>query len=203
MNVTGVILAGGKSRRMGEDKRFLQVGEATLLDRTVSVMSRLFPEVLIIIAQDSAPLAVTGCIVYRDLVADCGSLGGLYTGLAQATNDRIFVVACDMPFLNPEMIRWFVARDCSADVVMAHLPDGLQPLHAVYGKRAVPVFERMAASHELKIRNIASDPSLRVTVVSPSEWGDRDPLAQSFRNVNTPADLEAARAALRNQVQSQ
>ena len=70
MHVTGVILAGGKSRRMGEDKRFLQVGEATLLDRTVSVMSRLFPEVLIIIAQDSAPLAVTGCIVYRDLVAD-------------------------------------------------------------------------------------------------------------------------------------
>lgn len=203
MNVTGVILAGGKSRRMGEDKRFLQVGEATLLDRTVSVMAKLFPEVLIIIAQDSPLLTVAGCTVYRDLIADCGSLGGLYTGLAQATNERVFVVACDMPFLNPDMIQWFLVRDSSADIVMAQLPDGLQPLHAVYGKRAVPVFERMASSHELKIRNIASDPSLRVTVVSPAEWGERDPLARSFQNVNTPADLEAARAALRNQAQTQ
>lgn len=198
MNVTGVILAGGKSRRMGEDKRFLLVGEATLMDRTVSVMTKLFPEVLIIIAQDSAPLTVDGCRVYRDLIADCGSLGGLYTGLAQAANERIFVVACDMPFLTPDMIRWFVARDSSADIVMAQLPDGLQPLHAVYGKKAVPVLERMAIAHELKIRRIASDPSLRVTVVSPTEWGERDPLARSFRNVNTPADLEAARASLRN-----
>ena len=203
MNVTGVILAGGKSRRMGEDKRFLHVGEATLLDRTVSVMAMLFPEVLIVIAQDSPPLTVSGCTVYRDLIADRGSLGGLYTGLVQARNERIFVTACDMPFLNPDMIRWFVARDSSADIVMARLPDGLQPLHAVYGKRVVPVLERMALSHELKIRNVASDPSLRVIVVSPSEWGERDPHAQSFRNVNTPADLEAARAVLRKQAQTQ
>mgnify|MGYP003349625778 FL=1 len=111
MDVTGVILAGGKSRRMGEDKRFLLVGEATLLDRTVSVMSNLFPEVVIVIAQDSAPLTVAGCTVHRDLIADCGSLGGLYTGLEKAVNRRIFAVACDMPFLNPDMIQWFVDRD--------------------------------------------------------------------------------------------
>jgi len=197
MNVTGVILAGGKSRRMGEDKRFLLVGEATLLDRTVSVMGKLFPEVLIVIAQDSLPLTVAGCRVYRDLIPDCGSLGGLYTGLAQATKERIFVAACDMPFLNPDMIRWFVSRDPDADIVMAQLPDGMQPLHAVYGKRALPVLERMATSHELKIRSIASDPSLHVTAVLPAEWGKLDPHARSFQNVNTPADLEAARAALR------
>ena len=198
MNVTGVILAGGKSRRMGEDKRFLLVGEITLLDRAVSVMGKLFSEVLVVIAQDSPPLAVTGCTVSRDLIANCGSLGGLYTGLARATNERIFVVACDMPFLNSDMIRWFVSRDPDADIVMAKLPDGMQPLHAVYGKRALPVLERMATSHELKIRNITSDSSLHVTAVLPAEWGELDPHARSFQNVNTPADLEAARASLRN-----
>ncbi len=197
MNVTGVILAGGKSRRMGEDKRFLQVGEATLLDRAVSVMAKLFPEVLIVIAQDSLPLTVTGYMVYRDLIADCGSLGGLYTGLARATEKRIFVVACDMPFLNPGMIQWFVDRDPGADIVMARLPTGLQPLHALYSKRALPVLERMATTHALKIQQIVSEPSLRTTVVLPAEWGERDALAQSFQNVNTPADLAAARAALR------
>ncbi|HEX7765583.1 MAG TPA: molybdenum cofactor guanylyltransferase [Nitrospira sp.] len=198
MNVTGVVLAGGKSRRMGEDKRFLTVGEETLLTRTTSVMAQLFPEVLVIIAQDSSPLAVSGCQVYRDLIADCGSLGGLYTGLAKATGQRVFVVACDMPFLNPGMIRWFVDRDPEADIVMARLPTGLQPLHAVYSKRALPVLERMATTHALKIQLIASEPSLHTTVVLPAEWGERDALAKSFQNVNTPADLEAARAALRN-----
>jgi len=198
MDVTGVILAGGKSRRMGEDKRFIMVGEETLLTRTVSVMAKLFSETLIIIAQDSAALDVSGCTVYRDIIADCGSLGGLYTGLAKATAGRIFVVACDMPFINPDMIRWFTDRDPAADVVMARLPSGLQPLHALYGKRALPVLERMAASRELKIQQIVSEPSLRTTVVLPAEWGERDASAHSFQNVNTPADLDAARTALRN-----
>lgn len=198
MDVTGVILAGGKSRRMGEDKRFLMVGEATLLARTVSVMAGLFQDVLIIIAQDSPPLMVPECTVHRDMIADCGSLGGLYTGLAKAVSDRIFVVACDMPFLNPDMIRWFVERDPAADIVMARLPSGLQPLHAVYGKRALPALERMATSQKLKIQDIVSEPSLRTTFVSPAEWGERDTLAQSFQNVNTPADLEAARSTLRH-----
>lgn len=198
MNVTGVILAGGKSRRMGEDKRFLRVGEATLLARTVSVMAQVFQEVLIVIAQDSPPLEIPGCAVLRDLIADCGSLGGLYTGLAAATGERIFVVACDMPFLNPDMIRWFVDRDPAVDIVMARLPSGLQPLHALYGKRALPAFERMAIARELRIKHIVSEPSLRTTIVLPDEWGDLDPLAQSFQNVNTPADLDAARAALRS-----
>lgn len=198
MNVTGVVLAGGKSRRMGEDKRFLTVGEETLLTRTTSVMAQLFPEVLVIIAQDSPPLTVSGCTVHRDLIIDCGSLGGLYTGLAKATGQRVFVVACDMPFLNPDMIRWFVDRDPAADIVMARLPIGLQPLHAVYGKRALPVLERMATSHELKIRHIALEPSLRTAIILPAEWGELDPLARSFQNVNTPADLEVARATLRN-----
>lgn len=198
MNVTGVVLAGGKSRRMGEDKRFLTVGEETLLTRTTSVMARLFPEVLVIIAQDSPPLTVSECTVHRDLIADCGSLGGLYTGLAKASGERVFVVACDMPFLNPGMIRWFVDRDPAADIVMARLLTGLQPLHALYSKRALPVLERMATMQALKIQQIASESSLHTTLVLPAEWGDRDVLAQSFQNVNTPADLEAARAALRN-----
>ena len=183
---------------MGEDKRFLTVGEETLLTRTTSVMAQLFPEVLVIIAQDSSPLTVSGCMVHRDLIADCGSLGGLYTGLAKATGQRAFVVACDMPFLNPGMIQWFVDRDPTADIVMARLPTGLQPLHALYSKRTLPVLERMVATHALKIQQIASESSLRTTFVSPAEWGERDALAQSFQNVNTPAELEAARVALRN-----
>lgn len=194
-DATGVILAGGKSRRMGEDKRFLKVGEATLLERALTVMSQVFSEVLIVIAQDSPPLEIGGCRVYRDLIADCGSLGGLYTGLMQATQKRIFSVACDMPFLNPDMIRWFLRRDPEADIVMAQLDTGLQPLHAVYGKRTLPYLQRMAEERRLKIQTVTSEPLLRVTIVHSSEWQPMDPLSRSFQNVNSPAELEAARAA--------
>lgn len=192
--VTGVILAGGKSRRMGEDKRFLTVGTATLLERCRLVMVNSFPEVLIVTAQDSPPLEGHGCHVHQDLIPDCGSLGGLFTGLTLATHSRIFVVACDMPFLNQEMIRFFVTRDPTADVVMGRLPSGLQPLHAVYGKRALPFLERMARARKLKIQDIVSESSLKITIVSSSEWASLDPTSQSFQNVNTPADLDAARA---------
>ncbi len=197
MKVTGVVLAGGKSRRMGEDKRFLTVGTATLLERSLSVMKTAFDEVLVVIAQDSLPLQAEGCRVLRDAIADCGSLGGLYTGLRAATHDRIFVVACDMPFLNHEMIRFFVERDPSADMVMALLPDGLQPLHAVYHTRTLPVFERMAHARRLKIQDIVSDPALRPVVLEPAAWRHLDPANRSFQNVNTPDDLAAARAAVK------
>lgn len=193
-DVTGVILAGGKSRRMGEDKRFVTVGTATLLDRCRMVMMDCFEEVLIITAQDSGPLDGRGCRVCQDLIPDCGSLGGLYTGLRYASFDRIFVVACDMPFLDPRMIKFFVRHDPSADIVMGQLPVGLQPMHGVYAKTTLPVFERRARGRQLRIQDLVSDPLLKIIVVGWREWADIDPTSRSFKNVNTPADLAAARA---------
>jgi molybdenum cofactor guanylyltransferase len=196
VDVTGVILAGGKSRRMGQDKRFMTVGQATLLDRCCSIMTGCFQEVLIITAQDSSPLDTPGCRVYQDLIPDCGSLGGLYTGLHVASQSRIFVVACDMPFLTQGMMRWFITRDPDADIVIGRLPHGLQPLHAVYAKRVLPLLELRARARRLKIQDIVSEPTLQITVVDPHEWGAIDPASRAFDNVNTPDELEAARTEL-------
>ncbi len=193
-DVSGVILAGGKSRRMGEDKRFMTVGRATLLDRCRTVMMHCFKEVLIITAQDSGPLDGRGCRVCQDLIPDCGSLGGLYTGLHYAACGRIFVVACDMPFLDPQMIEFFVRHDPGADIVMGQLSVGLQPMHGVYAKAALPVLEQRARDKQLRIQDLVSDPSLKTTVVDWHEWADIDPTSRSFMNVNTPADLACARA---------
>jgi len=179
---------------MGEDKRFLRVGAATLLDHCRSVMVENFSEVLIITAQDSPPLQAVGCSVHQDLIPDCGSLGGLYTGVHHARHDRVFVVACDMPFLRSEMVQFFAGRDPHADIVIGRLPSGVQPLHAVYGKRALPVLGRMAGARHLKIQDVLAEPSLNVTVVDALEWARIDPVSQSFHNVNTPVDLEEARS---------
>lgn len=195
IDVTGVLLAGGNSRRMGEDKRYLVVGEQTLLERGLAVLRSIFQEVLVVIAQDSLPLNVDARVV-RDLVPDCGSLGGLYTGLTQATTPYIFVVACDMPFLDPAVITQFTSRRASADIVMAKLAARLHPMHALYGKGCLPVLEQMIRARQLKIQEMLSHPSLRVQYVTEADLLTIDPSGRSFHNVNTPADLEVARSLL-------
>jgi len=195
IEVTGVLLAGGKSRRMGEDKRYLVVGEQTLLDRGLAVLRSIFQEVLVVIGQDSPPLGVDAGVV-RDLVPDCGSLGGLYTGLTQATTPFIFVVACDMPFLDRAVIAQFTSRRATADIVMAKLSARLHPMHALYGKRCLPAMEQMIQARQLKVQELVSHASLRVQYVTEADLLTIDPSGRSFQNVNTPADLEAARSLL-------
>lgn len=195
IDVTGVLLAGGKSRRMGEDKRYLVLGEQTLLERGLTVLRSIFQNVVVVIAQDSPPLDVEAHVV-RDLVPDCGSLGGLYTGLIQATTPYIFVVACDMPFLNPAVIAQFTSRRASADIVMATLAGRVHPMHALYGKRCLPVVEQMIRARQLKIQEMVSHPSLHVRYVTEKDLLTLDPSGRSFQNVNTPADLEVARSLL-------
>jgi len=195
IDVTGVLLAGGNSRRMGEDKRYLVVGEQTLLERGLAVLRSIFQEVLVVIAQDSLPLNVDARVV-RDLVPDCGSLGGLYTGLTQAITPYIFVVACDMPFLDPAVITQFTSRRASADIVMAKLAARLHPMHALYGKGCLPVLEQMIRARQLKIQEMLSHASLHVRYVTDADLLTIDPSGRSFQNVNTPADLEVARSLL-------
>jgi molybdopterin-guanine dinucleotide biosynthesis protein A len=194
-DVSGILLAGGKSRRMGEDKRHLVVGEHTLLERGLAVLQSIFQEVLVVIAQDSAPLNVNARVV-RDLIPDCGSLGGLYTGLMQATTPYSFVVACDMPFLNQAVIAQFTNRRAMADIVMAKLGAQLHPMHALYGKQCLSVVEQMIRARQLKIQEIVSQSSLRVQYVTEAHLATIDPAGQSFYNVNTVTELEAARSLL-------
>jgi molybdopterin-guanine dinucleotide biosynthesis protein A len=193
--VTGILLAGGKSRRMGEDKRHLVVGEQTLLERGLAVLRSTFQHVLVVIAQDSPPLGVDARVI-RDLVPDCASLGGLYSGLMQATTPWVFVVACDMPFLNQAVIAQFTSRRTTADIVMAKLDARLQPMHALYGKPCLPVLEQMVRARQLKIQEMVSQSSLRVCYVTEADLLSIDPSGRSFYNVNTLADLEAARSLL-------
>ena len=191
-DVAGIILAGGKSRRMGEDKRFLQVGDVSLFERSLAVLRSVVQDVLVVVAQDSAPFRADVPVI-RDLVPDCGSLGGLYTGLKEASAPYVFVVACDMPFLNPRAVQYVIDLRKQADVVMARLNEGLQPMHACYSQRCLPVMEAMVKAGELKIQKIVKHPDLTVRFITEVELGQIDPEGRSFLNINTPSDLEAAR----------
>jgi molybdopterin-guanine dinucleotide biosynthesis protein A len=114
----------------------------------------------------------------------------------QATTPHTFVVACDMPFLDPAVIAQFTNRGASADIVMAKLSAQLHPMHALYGKPCLPIVEQMIQARQLKIQEMVSQSSLRVRYVTEADLLGIDPSGRSFQNVNTPADLEMARSLL-------
>ena len=195
--VTGVLIAGGKSRRMGQDKRFLKVDGTSLIDRTVDVLEEVFTSVVIALAGPLEHWNARGHPVVFDALPDCGSLGA-YRGLVASPQPKIFAVACDMPFLNPAVIRYMAGLDDGADIVAAKLGSGHQPMHAFYSRRCAPIFERMLTHRRLKIQDVFSHPDFRVKIVPESELTALDPKLLSFRNINTPEDLDSAAALLRN-----
>lgn len=194
---TCVILAGGKSRRMGVDKRFLEVGGQPMLTRAISVCEALFDNILIVTATQER-LIETQHRVVHDIIRDCAVLGGIYTGLSYASLDDVFVVACDMPWLQPELVKFLVERvqefaTADYDVIIPKLPSGLQPTHAVYSKRCLPFLKKMLDSHNLKVQELCEDTNISVRYVSTQEIEKFDPHALAFANVNTPEDLQQAR----------
>jgi len=191
-DVTGVVLAGGQSRRMGQDKRWITLEGRTLFDRALSVLEELFSEVLVVVAKPNDEMIQGKSRVVADLIPNCAMAGGLYTGLSCASCSRIFVVACDMPFLNPEVIACLGSIDPSSDVVMVKLTTGLQPLHAYYSKRCLPFLEGMLKSQQFRVQGLAEQPELAVRIVDEQELQELDPHFLSFYNLNTPSDLELA-----------
>lgn len=194
--MTGVLLAGGQSRRMGRDKRFLLLEGRSLLERALAVLETIFPEVLVSVAEPVPELAGLRHPVVTDLLPGAATLGGVYTGLLKASHPYVFAAACDMPFLNRSVIESLTDMADEADIVMVRLAGKLQPTHAVYSKACLPLLERMIQDGNLKIQSLVEDQSLSVRIVDAEVFKQADPHLLSFMNVNTPADLEFVRKLL-------
>ena len=190
--ISGIVLGGGQSRRMGRDKRRLHWEGEPFLDRVCRLMNGLFDEVLVVTAQEDYDCSHLPVRLVTDKIPQKGSLGGLYTGLLEAQNPLIFVVACDMPFLLKESIARLCLEPIS-DVLVVKLSTGIQPLHARYSKGCAPIIEQMIHEGDLKIQNLVFRTGLTVKIIEESLFDDIDPYRESFDNINTPADLEFAR----------
>ncbi len=195
-NASGILIAGGKSRRMGQDKRFLRVRGECVFDRTLALLMDTFAETIVVLAEPINSLDVRSCRVVYDAIPNTGSLGGLYTGLLEASQPKIFAVACDMPFLNAEVIRFMLSYDSAADVVAANLSGRFQPMHAVYSKRCVPFLRAMAEGQDLKLQKLFRREELRVAVLGANDFSSLSSGLRSFQNINTPEDLALAEASM-------
>jgi molybdenum cofactor guanylyltransferase len=190
-SVSGILLAGGKSRRMGGvNKALLEVGGSRIIERVASAMCHVFPEVLLI-TNSPDDFQFLGLPMFNDIVPGHGSLGGLYTGLRACTGDYGFLAACDMPFLSVDVIRHMLSLVEGFDVVVPRISGWLEPLHAVYSRGCLPYIEELFQHEDLKILNFFD--KAKVREVPEKDLRVLDPELHFTMNLNTPEDLQRAR----------
>jgi molybdopterin-guanine dinucleotide biosynthesis protein A len=190
--VAGVILAGGQNSRMGgRDKAFLRVNGETVFSRTLSLMRECFPEVLVV-SNTPEKYGSYSVEVTADELPGLGPLGGLHAALGRVQRPYAFVVACDMPFLQVEPVRFLISRIAESDAIVPRWGGDVEPLHAVYARALRPRIAAEIAAGARGIRDFL--PLIRVDYVTETEMKGINGAEESFRNVNTPE--EAARFAV-------
>ena len=194
-SITAVVLAGGRSRRLGRDKAVEAVGGVPLVSRVISAVESVTSDLVVVVADESQgeALPLPGhARTALDLYPDSGSLGGIFTGLTAATSHWVLVVACDMPFLSRPLLSHMASVRNGVDVVAPMLDGRPEPTHALYSKTCLPYMERKLRAGRLKITGFFD--SVPVNYVPQSEIEEIDPDRWSFYDVNTPEDLATARA---------
>jgi len=192
--VSSIILAGGRGERLGHDKATLELGGRTLVRRVCNLLSELSADVIVVVRPDQR-LDVPNARIVTDLEPYTGALAGIASGLAAARQAWSVVVACDMPFISLNLLRYLISLTPDQDVVVPQLDVGLEPLHALYHKRCLPELYR--ALREGRRRVVSFYGSLRVRYVGPAEIRAYDPEGRSFFNINTLEDLAQAEQWLR------
>lgn len=195
ISLTGLILAGGASSRMGRNKALLTLAGLTLVERVTHALAALTDDV-IIIANDAEPYRFLQRPVIPDLRPGYGPLMGLYSGLKAARGDLALLAAVDMPFLAPDFLRYLLSLAPGYDVVIPHAHDRLHPLCAVYRREScLPAIEQAIARGQRRL--IAFHPQVRVRWVSEEALRRISPELLPLMNVNTPEELAIARRKAR------
>ena len=192
-SVTGVVLAGGRSRRLGRDKAVELVGGEPLISRVIARLSGVADEIVVVVngVERAAQLPLPqDAIVVVDAYPDKGSLGGIFTGLRAAGREWAIVVACDMPFVNVALLKHMLDQTDECDAVVPILDGRPEPIHAAYSKVCLPAIEKKILADDLKIAGFFDD--VRVKFVAEREVDSFDPDHLSFFNINTEQDLQKA-----------
>ena len=195
LGVTGVILAGGESRRMGSTKGLLPYRGGRFIEAIHRQLRELFDEV-IVVTNNPELYDFLPCRKVPDLYPGKGALAGVHSGLHHNRFNRIFVTACDMPYLNGGLIRWLAALMGDNAALVPRSDGGLEPLHAFYHKSALPAMDKALAGGVRRIADLFD--RFPVRIVPTAEVATLDPEFGSFRNINTPDDYYRLREGERD-----
>jgi molybdopterin-guanine dinucleotide biosynthesis protein A len=193
LDISCIILAGGKSIRLGHDKITEKVGSTTLLEKVISRIDPLCKDIIIVTAEerDFSPITDNPKIItVSDIFPGRGSLGGIYTGLVKSRAFYNLVIAADMPFLNQELLGYMIGAADGFDYVIPRIGTFFEPLHAMYSKNCITPIEDMINNNRRVIIELFD--CVKVRYIEADEIDRFDPQHLSFFNINTKQDLEKA-----------
>ncbi|HZD93729.1 MAG TPA: molybdenum cofactor guanylyltransferase [Candidatus Sulfotelmatobacter sp.] len=188
--VSGFVLAGGKSTRMGQDKAALKLNGRTLLEHALAALRSVCGDVAIL---GSYELYGAVAPVYEDIFSGCGPLGGIHAALSNSQTEYNLITAVDTPFLVPELLSYLAERAVASGAVVTtpEIDDYPQPACAVYSLAFLPIAERALKSGSYKITPLF--PRGQTLVIKEAEIRRFAFDAEMFENLNTPEDMERAR----------
>jgi len=184
--ISGFVLAGGKSSRMGRDKALMQVEGKPLVLRAAEILRPFVPEVTLLAPADW--YGNLGFPVIADKWPDQGPMAAICTGLLSSTTEWNVFLACDLPMISQQFIQLLVQRSRAtrADAVVPRTADGWQPLSAAYHSRCRAVFARAIRDGERSV--IRSFDEIQVEAITPDEMASAGLGEMELANVNTPED---------------
>jgi len=185
-DVSGVVLAGGRSTRYGRNKALVKLHGIPLIERVLRIIRPIFRRV-IIITNTPDEYSYLELPMYHDIIRGLGPLGGIITGLRVIPDNAGFFVACDMPFLNQGLIRHIVEIKADFDVVVPRISGKVEALHALYGKGCRSKIEGLINSRIYQISRFFHEVSARY--VDEGEVRIFDPDLKAFLNINSPEGL--------------
>ncbi len=190
-DITGVILAGGKSKRMGRDKATLKIGHSYLIEFPLNVLKRHFKHILVVtskkLLQPLKTILSSDINVVSDIYPAHGALGGIYTALHNVQSTYIFVTACDMPFINDGFVEFMLKLINGHDIIIPKGSKGYETLHAIYKKTLRETIKENILRTQNKI--IDFFPKADVLTIPIDEIKKYGVEEKMFRNINTKQEL--------------
>jgi len=183
MQLTGIILAGGKSTRMGTDKALLEINDKSLLSHTVKLCQSVCNQILI--SSGNAMHDVEGILRIPDVIEDCGPMGGIYSCLKHAVNDWSFVISVDAAFVTSDFVKFLSEHVENFDAVVPVHHTGKEPLIALYNKKCIEVLKGSLDLADYKMHHFLE--IINTNFVDSNHWIDKYP--RLFHNINSPKDL--------------
>jgi len=189
MKYTGIILAGGKSTRFGEDKCLLKIGENYIISNLIKLLKLYCDEILI---STNKKLNLKGeYTIVTDIIKDIGPLGGIYSCIKQAKNEKSIIVSCDSPFINNEILKIITAEDTNYDITVFKSKDKIQPISpGIYSKNILIKAELNIKDKNYKLLEIIKKSNSRILDIE--EFYINNP-EKVFININTKEELTKAK----------
>lgn len=187
--LTGIILAGGRSRRYGTNKALVTLDGIPLIERVCRIL-KLVADPVIVNTNDPELFQFLGLPTVRDRIPGLGPLSGIHAGLSVLPGEAALFVACDMPYLNAGLIRFMAASRGNADAVIPRVSGLPEPLHAIYAKTCFAPVSRAIERGEHRIVSFFQD--IRIQYIHENQIRRFDPNLDVFANINRPEELQLA-----------